>query len=413
MSETYEFDYEVAVVGGGPAGASTAYHAALLGLKTVLFEKRGYPREKLCGGALSYRTLEELGPRAKAAINCEMDAMRLFGPSFRSFSVTGLPGYMVQRHIFDEALARDAQDAGAQLWDNCVVKKITPLPFGGVELTLAGQKDGLEKARFPSTTVTARCLILAVGLQDSSLTRQLDIPRINEDDYLAMTIMSETPVNNVILENQHLQGKTMGIFFGAVPNGYGWCFVKKGFVNIGVGATRKLLAETGARHAYDTFVTNLKREGVIPKNLELKKAMPFPLPYKRTVDQSVFGDVLLVGDVAGFVSPVTGEGLYYGIRAGRLAAAAIHQNIENGTPLSSYHENWLKEFGKDLNNQGYFLQKFMYKSRRRMELAVTFGRKDEKMAQVIMKMICGIYSYGETIRRGLRRLPITLLKVLF
>lgn len=409
MSETFEYDYDVAVAGGGPAGAAAAYHAALLGLKTVLFEKKGYPREKLCGGALSHRTLELLGPRTKAAINCEMDEMRLFGPSFKSFRVTGLPGYMVLRHEFDEAMARDAQDAGTQLWDNCAVKKVTQLPFGGYELGMAGTGAGSP----PASTITARYLILAVGLQDNNLTRQLGVPRIKEDDYLAMTMVSETPVNNSMLENQHLQGKTLGLFFGAVPNGYGWCFVKKGFVNIGVGATRKLLASTGARFAYDTFVENLKREGVIPESLELKKALPFPLPYKRTVDQTVFGDALLVGDVAGFVSPVTGEGLYYSIRAGMLAAETVHGNLEKGTPLALYQDRWLEEFGKDFNKQGYFLQKFMYKNRRRMEFSVTLGRHDRKMADLIMKMIVGVYSYRETIVRGLRRLPIALFKVIF
>lgn len=409
MTETMKYDFDLAVVGGGPAGASSAYHAAKLGLRTILFEKRAYPRDKLCGGALSGRCLPLLGSRARNAINCEVEGLRIFSPSFESFTSKSkeVSGYFVLREEFDEAIARDAEDTGARLMDNCPVKILRPLSTGGYEIA-AGNGGGSMK-------VTARFVILATGLQDNSLGKQLGtgITENNEKDYLAMCVMSETPIDNKILDNGTFSGKLLGIFLGVVPNGYGWCFVKDGHINIGIGATALLLKDVGPKRAYRTFVKLLREREVLPGDLELVNERPFPLPFKRTAAQTVFGNALLVGDSSGFVSPVTGEGLYYAIKGGQLAAEAILQNIKNGSSLSLYQENWKKTFGNDINKRGYLLRETLYKSRKRMEFAVALCRHDRKMALMFNKMIYGVYGYGETIRKVLLRLPVSLLKVVF
>lgn len=409
MTEKMQYDFDLAVVGGGPAGASSAYHAAKFGLRTILFEKKAYPRDKLCGGALSGRCLPLLGSRARNAINCEVEGLRVFSPSFKSFTSKSkdVPGYFVLREEFDEAIARDAEDADAQLMDNCPVKILRPLSSGGYEI--AADNDG------GSMKVTARFVILATGLQDNSLSKQLGIgiTENNEKDYLAMCVMSETPIDNKILDNGKFSGKLLGIFLGVVPNGYGWCFVKDGHINIGIGATALLLKDVGPKNAYRTFVKLLREREVLPKDLELVKERPFPLPFKRTAAQTIFGNALLVGDSSGFVSPVTGEGLYYAIKGGQLAAEAILENLKNGSPLSLYQENWKKTFGNDLNKHGYHLRETLYKSRKRMEFAVTLCRHDRKMALTFNKMIYGVYGYGETIRKVLLRLPVSLFKVVF
>jgi flavin-dependent dehydrogenase len=207
--------------------------------------------------------------------------------------------------------------------------------------------------------------------------------------------------------------KLMAIFFGAVPNGYGWCFVKDGYVNIGIGATALLLKDVGAVNAYKQFVINLKQQGFLPKDLELAKERAFPLPFKRTVKKSVFGNVLLVGDSAGFVSPVTGEGIYYAVKGGQLAAQAIAENVKNSASLSSYHVNWKKEFGYGLDKYGYSLREILYKSKRRMELAVSLGLHDTQMAEILKNLVFGVYGYQKIFWKALLRLPVTLAKTIF
>jgi geranylgeranyl reductase family protein len=396
--------YDVAVVGGGPAGASSAYYAAKLGLKTILFEKQAYPREKPCGGALSERSVPLLGTHAVDAINCNMEELHLYAPSFKRFVSGPLPGRFVIRREFDHAIAKDAREAGVELWENSPVKTIQPpvsLSAGNYKIITA------------ESTVSARYVILATGYQNNLLIKQLKIREKWGKDYLAMCMVSETPIDNEILASTDFSGKVLGIFFGAVPNGYGWYFVKDGYVNIGVGATAMLVKDIGIKNAYTNFVRNLKEKELLPGELELAKARAFPLPFKKTAEKTVFGNVLLVGDSAGFVSPVTGEGIYYSLRGGQLAAEAIHGNIKNGTPLFVYQENCLKAFGNDLNKHGYFLRERLYKSGARQEFAVASGRHDKTFAEILKKMIVGTYSYRKTIRKVLLRLPITLFKMVF
>lgn len=397
--------YDVAVVGGGPAGTASAYNAAKLGLKTILFEKSTYPRPKPCGGALSARCIPLLGKHAIDSINSDVEELRLFAPSYKSFTARNLPGHFIRREEFDAAMAEDAKEAGAVLMDNCRVKTVKPLSSdgGGYEITTTAK----------SQPVTAKYVVMATGFQKKGVVDSPVVPEDFERDYMAMTVVSETPIDNKVLDSVGFSGKILAIFFGAVPNGYGWYFVKNGYLNIGIGATAVLLEDTGALNAYKKFAATLKEKNLLPTNLELAKERVFPLPFKRTAKQTVFGNVLLVGDSAGFVSPVTGEGIFYSIKGGQLAAQAVHDHLKNGTPLSSYQENWQAAFGKNLNKYGYTLREAVYKSKRRMELAVTLGRHDPRMAEILEMMVYGTISYSQTLRKALLRTPVSLLKAAF
>ncbi|HLP61998.1 MAG TPA: NAD(P)/FAD-dependent oxidoreductase [Candidatus Deferrimicrobium sp.] len=393
--------YDIAVIGGGPAGTASAYYAAKLGLKTILFEKQAYPLHKPCGGALSPRVIPLLGKEALKTINCEIDELRVFSPSFKCLTINKASGYATRREEFDQAMAKDARDAGANVMDNCRVKTIHQLPAGDFEIVTE------------NTAAAAKYVVLATGFQKKAFVHSPFIPEEFEEDYLAMTVVSETPVDNELLAAINYPAKIMAIFFGAVPNGYGWYFVKNGYINIGIGATAMLLKDVGAIKAYQQFINTLREKGCLPKDLELKKERAYPLPFKRTVRKSVFGNALLVGDAAGFVSPVTGEGIYYAVKGAKLAAEAIARNLKNGTPLSSYHDNWKKDFGHGLDKYGYLLREMLYKNEKRMEMAVNLGIQDEKMAFLMKNLIYGLCGYEEVLWKAMRRLPITLVKTIF
>lgn len=395
--------YDVAVIGGGPAGASSALYAAKLGLKTILFEKQKYPRKKPCGGALTARCVPLLGKHAANAINSNIEEIRLFAPSFKCFARKKVPGHFILREEFDQAMAKDAQEAGAQLKDNCRVNVFNPLPSGDYEIVTDSYQD----------TVIAKYVILATGFQKNAPGKSPVIREKFEKDYLSMGVVSETPIENKILEEVDFPGKILAIFFGIMPYGYGWYFVKEQYVNIGIAATALLLKDTGAKKTYNRFVKNLKEKGFLPKNLELAKERAFPLPFKKTAEKTVFGNVLLVGDSAGFVSPVSGEGIYYAIKGGQLAAEAIHRNLKHSTPLISYQKNWKKAFGNDLNKYAFYMRERFYKSKRRMELAMALCRCDRKIAKIWVRMIIGTSSYKKAKWKTFLRLPIALFKMIF
>lgn len=400
MNKNNSFD--VAVVGGGPAGTSAARHAALLGLKTILFEKESYPRPKPCGGALSERCLPLLGDTAREAINSTVSELRLFAPSLRFFSKMQPSGYFILRDRFDAAMAADARNAGAMVMERARVSSVDIRPDGTYGIRLAN-----SAGEFFST-----CIVSAAGFPRKSVVHSPIAPEPQQPGYFAMTVVSETPAVQPFPDPARGDGPMLGIFFGAVPNGYGWFFMKDGYLNIGVGATAELLAKEGAVNAYRRFVKVLRELRYIPEGLELAPERAYPLPFRKTARQTVFGKTLLAGDSAGFVSPVTGEGLYYAIKSGQLAASAISEFLRSGAPLNLYQDMWLRDFGHDNNRYGYRLREIMYKSRGRMEFSVTLGRYDKEMATLLTRLILGETRYRTGAARILARLPLTLLKIL-
>jgi len=80
--------------------------------------------------------------------------------------------------------------------------------------------------------------------------------------------------------------------------------------------------------------------------------------------------------------------------------------------LKAYQKKWMKDFGKDLSKTGLFLQNFLYKTLRRMELIVNLAIKDDKLADLVGKMIMGLLDYGRFLRKVLYHLPVTIIKTL-
>ncbi len=395
--------FDVAIIGAGPAGSATARYAAELGLKAVMFDKQTLPRFKACGGALSSRNVALLGQHALEAINCDVDELRLYSPSFNRFCYRSVEGYFVIRGEFDNAMVKDAGDAGAIVRENCGVTAIETDTTGPCKII---SNCGIVHADY---------VVVATGHAYQPLLKEPGIPRPQEKekDYMAACVVSETPIDNRTLAETGLDRHVLAIFFGAVPNGYGWVFVKDGYLNIGIGATAVLLKGVGAMQAYHCFLDNLRERQIIPGDLELEPGVGCPLPFKHTAERTVFGNVLLVGDAAGFVSPLSGEGLYYSIKGGQLAAEAIFRHKDQGKALTSYEDAWRQEFGDDLDKYGYFMRSQIYKSTRRMEFAVALGKRDPHLALILNKMLFGLYNYKQTLVRSLSRLPISLVKALF
>lgn len=393
--------YDVAIIGGGPAGTSAGRNAAKYGLKAVIFEKAKYPRDKPCGGALSSRTDDLLGDVALSHMNCKVTRLDIYSPSLKKISIPNKCGHFVIRSEFDAAMAKDARKSDAEVFDECPVSKINRLESGEYEV-VSGKK-----------VVTARYIVMATGVQNNKLIKDLGIRTKWPEGHLARCAESETAVENEILDRINDNDKTLSVFFGVVPSGYGWYFVKDGYLNVGIGSFWHDIKEQGPNQIYEDFVNLLKKEGLVPEGLVLNRPRHHILAFKKPAEKTVFDRVVLVGDAAGFVSPVTGEGLYYSILSGKLAAKAIRDDSEGEVPLESYEESWKRAFGRDLAGPGLFLQKVAYKSRGWMELIVTLGRHDEKMADIFRQVVFGEDEYKNIIKKMVLRFPVALIKAIF
>lgn len=389
--------YDVIIIGAGPAGSSTARFAAKSGLKTVILDKESFLRDKPCGGALSQRTVDLLGSKAKKSINVDVSGIYTWSPSFLSVRIPLKSGHFILRTSFDSALLRDAQVAGAEVFENTRATKVH-LGTDHVEVHSSHQ------------SFQSRYVVLADGVH-SRFARQLGIRGRWPINDMAITVFSETPYDDDAITAQlGTEERFLHLFFGIVPKGYGWFFPKRGFVNIGIGSS---LGIKNATKVYQRFVSHLKELGLLPsQGLTLQASKGYLIPFGHPLPMTFNKKTLVVGDAAGFVSPLTGEGLYYGITSGKLAAETLDAALTEECDLAIYQTKWMASFGNDLIKYGYPLREMIYKTTARMERIVKMIAADKKLARATAQAIMGDITYKETkqklIRRGLIAAPKSL-----
>jgi menaquinone-9 beta-reductase len=298
--------FDVVVVGGGPAGSSAAYVLARHGMRVAMVEKKVFPRDKLCGGLLSERartTFLEIfgdvwGPTIEVTsygVNCYSAHQYVNGvDNYR-------PIYFTSRRNFDAYLAELAESRGATLIQGATVSSFSTSP---TEVRL---KNG--------TVLKSDFVVGADGV--SSRIAETIFPGSLDTQNLALGLEIELP-----LSDSQRTIAVPEIHFGVVRWGYGWIFPKQSTLTVGIGG---LLKENP--NLKDLFTAFLIKVNCHVPDIRCKgHHIPFG-NYKLSPGRS---NVLLVGDAAGLVEPVTGEGIAYAMQSGKYAAEAIVKASEAG-----------------------------------------------------------------------------------
>ncbi|MFX1331814.1 MAG: NAD(P)/FAD-dependent oxidoreductase [Promethearchaeota archaeon] len=328
--------YDVIVVGAGPAGSITAHDCAKAGLKTLLLEKSKHPREKPCGGAVMYRGLHILrGELPVCIVEQRITGLRFVLPSgdVAEFSSEKMIGITVFRNRFDEFLAKRAVDAGAEIKELTKVKHASTGPENAVVHTA----DGKE--------IRARYLVGADGV-NSIVAKSLglrparkNLNRVGlgmESDFHVGEegVLTATNGKPSILEIIPVEGRVA----------YGWMFPKREHLCIGIAGAAVHMYPL--RPAFDRFWKKLEQRIGVPLNLE-RRRVHF-LGADGVSSRNVTDRALLVGDAAGFVDPMMGEGIAYAMKSGVHAADVIAGAAESGRYdshyLEQYHHLCKKEF---------------------------------------------------------------------
>jgi menaquinone-9 beta-reductase len=290
---------DVLVVGAGPGGSGAAHGLAAQGLRALLLDRAEFPREKVCGDGLTPRAvaaldamgvLASLGPLARPV--AEVD---LVAPGSARVTATVPPPAMavVRRVDLDDAIRRKAVEAGAVFEGGVRVDAVVP-DAGGV--TVHASRGGSP------ATYRARLAIVATGAS-IALLRQMNILRRPPATMLAARAYAGHAAPRV------------EIHFAGVPlPGYGWVFpVTADSANVGVGFFRTpRRTAPSSRGACERFLDMLGGTHDAIRSYPLRVDFPAsPVWTER---------VLLAGEAAGLVNPLTGEGIDYALESGRIAA---------------------------------------------------------------------------------------------
>lgn len=290
--------FDTIVVGAGPAGSTTAYRLAQGGASVLLLDRARFPRDKPCGGGLTGRALRLLPFSVDPVVEDATDTFELrlrYGRRFERRS-TGPLAVMTQRSRLDEYLAGQAAEVGADFRDGVRVE--------GVE---AGER-GVE-VRSGGRTIRGDVLVGADGANGIT-ARTLGLAR-----ELELGVALEGNVRHGTAVSRERYAGRMVLEFGVVPGGYGWVFPKGDHVNVGVGGwgvagpkLRDYLRRLCVEHELDWDSVESLRGHRLPM-----RRVPTRLGQTRA---------LVVGDAAGLVDPVSGDGMYEAFLSGKLASEA-------------------------------------------------------------------------------------------
>ncbi|MCI0820025.1 MAG: geranylgeranyl reductase family protein [Chloroflexi bacterium] len=310
--------YDVIVAGAGPAGSMAARLLANRGARVLLLDKQRFPRDKPCGGGVTLRAAAvldvDLAPVIERTIHGARFTLRL-GESFDRRFEQPLT-YMTQRSRLDAYLAERAAEAGAEFRDGVALREIDPAFNGTSSLN--------RTVRTESDTYTAQILIGADGA-NGLVGRTLGLRPEYEE---AVALEGNIPYSPDIPADWR---DVFGLDLGGMAGGYGWVFPKGDHLNIGVGAwkyagftLRPKLFELARRHGFPrSSVENLRGHH---------------LPVRVPGSPIARGGVAVVGDAAGLVDPLSGEGIHMAFASGRLAAEQALRVLAGEAPDMSGYE---------------------------------------------------------------------------
>jgi geranylgeranyl reductase family protein len=290
--------FDAIVVGAGPAGSTTAYRLARAGARVVLVDRARFPRDKPCGGGLTLRAVRELPVDPEPVVEHVVDRMALrlnYGSRFERGGRRPLV-LMTQRRRLDHFLAERAAQAGADFRDGVRVRAL--------ELDGDGATVDVDGARLRGDVV--------VGADGANgvVARAAGI----ETRY-AHGVAYEGNVAYRGDEEERYRGKAL-IELGIVPGGYGWLFPKGDHANVGVGGW-----ESEGPKLREHLWRLCREYGIAPERVKALRGHRLPL--RRPGACPAHGRAILVGDAAGLVDPLTGDGMYEAFVSSRLASEAI------------------------------------------------------------------------------------------
>ncbi len=323
--------FDCVVVGGGPSGATAAHDLARAGRSVALLDRAG--RIKPCGGAIPPRCIADFAIPPELLV-AQIRSARMVSPKRRDVDMPIDGGFvgMVDREHFDEWLRERAAADGAHR-------------FSGTFDAIARDPDGTAVVRYRPkdtpdavTEIRARAVIGADGARSALAKAEVKGGGTVKCVFAYHEIVrSPSAAADVSFDPARCDVHYRGV---VSPDFYGWIFPHGDTTSVGTGSARKGFALRGAVEKLRADVglggaETLRREGA-------------PIPMKPLKRWDNGRDLVLAGDAAGVVAPASGEGIYYAMLGGRLAADAVAEFLETGkaSALAGARRRFMNEHGR-------------------------------------------------------------------
>jgi geranylgeranyl reductase family protein len=405
MNSSQQYDGEVLIVGGGPAGSVCAYHLAKAGKKVILIDKENFPRDKICGDFVSPIGLNELkrmgiwelpGFEKTTVITgatVYLDGVPLLTKELPS--IEGLLNYgrVIPRYILDNWLIEAAKKEGVKVLTPCKLENyIVADDYVKTECIQDGEK----------IQITTKVVIGADG-SCSKVARILNGKKPNPENQIVAV--------RAYFEDVNCISKKAELFFtsNSFP-GYYWFFpTGPTTANVGIGMMlenfpkkeinlKKLLLEMIEKD--ESFKAKIGNGRISDK------IVGFPLSIYNPKAKICNDRVLLIGDAAGFVNSINGEGMQYAMQSGRWASECIVEcfssNDFSAKSLNKFETKVRDEIGYDMNLANVVMQFIRNRNfnplwMKLFEIMVIQAKKDEKYANIAGGILSGMVHVNEAI----------------
>lgn len=405
-------DADVIVVGAGPAGSSAAYYCAAAGLDVLLLEKATFPRDKICGDGLTPRAVAEL-VRMGVPIR-EQDGwirnvgLRVIGGGHRlelpwpELSVYPSYGLARARTSFDQTLAEHARAGGAKLLEGTSVSAPVRDERTGRVVGVRARPVAADGRRTvdagDEVVYRAPVVIAADGVSARLATAVGRAKRDNRPMGVAVRTYFRTPRHDDPWMESHLE-----LWDGApgrsnLMPGYGWIFsLGDGTANVGLGSVSSTAAATKVdyKDLFARWMANAPREWEFTPDNQLAPVRGAALPMGFNRGPLYADGLLLAGDAAGMVSPFNGEGIAYGLQAGRVAADAIAQGLARGSAagreraLATYQQRMKDDLGGYYTLGRVFVR--LIENPHVMHLCTRYGLPRPLLMKFVLKLLSDCY----------------------